>query len=104
MSVQVDRRHSEDSQIWLIFWAAFHHTLQIVLWDCILTEAAGLIMGPHSNTHCRCYYGTTFQHRLHTLWDCILKHALIYRCCNEAGMPSYHVMVRPHFAAGADSL
>jgi len=63
----------------------------MLLSDYILTETADLEMGPHSNA-------------VQTLWDYIPTHALIYRHCNAAAMPSYHVMVRPQFAAGAYSL
>jgi len=55
MSVQVDRRHSEDSQIWLI------------LLGCISPYAAVHIMGLHSNRDCRPYNGTSFQHTLQML-------------------------------------
>lgn len=54
------------------YWAAFQHTLQILLWDCILTETADVTMGLHSNRDCRPWNGATYQHTLQMLiWDYI---------------------------------
>jgi hypothetical protein len=38
------------------------------------------------------------------LWGYIPTSALNYGCYNDAAKPSYHNMLRPQFAAGADSL
>ena len=75
MSVQVDRRHSEDSQISLILLGCIPtHTANRIM-GLHSKGTADLKMGPYSITHCRCYYGTRFQHTLQVLlWYYIPTH------------------------------